>query len=85
MMGAHYGRTWPTKNRLTKEWSEEWVRLKRSGGSFIPFQKRVEAYNEHQMRLGKEGEPIPWSTIAQKGINIQKAEVAAQKLAQARR
>jgi len=75
-----YGALPVSKRVASKEFVEEWVKIKRAGGSFTPLKKRVDAYNAHQKRKGKKGEPISWSTIAQKGINVQRAEVAAQKL-----
>jgi len=85
MIGAHYGRTWTTPRRLTEEWKDEWIRTKRAGGSLLPLKKRVDAYNEHQRRLGKEGEPINWTSVVQKALKQMQAETQAQKLAQARR
>jgi hypothetical protein len=79
-LGLYTATTYPTKKKMTDEFVEEWVRLKKEGGSFFALKDRIERYNDRQRQLGEKGIPISWSTVAKKGVNIIKSEAASESL-----
>lgn len=79
-IGAHVGSTYPTERKQTQDFVDQWLAIKREGGSFAELRAKVADYNQRQtLRPAEDAVPISWSTIAKKGINIRKAEVAGER------
>jgi len=73
-IGAHVSSTYPTERTITKDFVDEWIKIKQNGRDFTALKSKVRDYNDRQDLRGDEGIPISWSTIAKKGLNITKAE-----------
>jgi len=79
-IGAHVGSTYPTERKTIEDFVNQWLEIKREGGSFAELRAKVADYNERQkLRPTEDAIPISWSTIAKKGINVRKAEVAGER------
>jgi len=78
-IGAHMGSTYPTERKITEDFVNQWIEIKRARGSFKDLKKKVNEYNERQLLRGEKGIPVSWSTISKKGINIIKAERVGEK------
>ena len=72
--GLHTSSTYPSKRKVTDDFIEEWLSIKKEGGRFQELRAKVDEYNKRQKGLKEEGIPVDWSSIAKKGSNIYKAE-----------